>query len=160
MLRVGLGYDIHRLVPGRPLVIGGVEIPFEKGFQAYSDGDVVAHALVDALLGAVSPGEDIADRFPDTDPQNKDIRSILYLVRLRPLLEEKVASVLNLDVVIEADRPRLKPHFPQMRHNIAQALGISLAQVGIKGKTSDGLGMMMEAIAARAIVLLDSSRPS
>lgn len=157
MLRIGLGYDVHRLHQGRELVIGGVKIPYSMGFQAYSDGDPVAHAVVDALLGAISPAEDIADRFPDTDPQNKNIRSLAYLQRLRSLLVASHATILNMDMVIEAEKPKLKTYYAEMRQNIADALGIGINQVGIKGKTSEGAGYLGrgEAIAVRVVVLVN-----
>jgi len=156
VLLIGLGYDIHRLHPGRKLVLGGVEIPFDKGFNVYSDGDVVAHALVDAITGALAEG-DIADHFSDKDPQNKDIRSLLYLVRLRPLIHARGARLNNLDCIVEADTPKIKPFIPEMRNNIADALEIPIARVSVKGKTSEGLGYLGqgEAIAARTVVLLE-----
>ena len=156
MLRIGLGYDIHSLHPGHGLVLAGVEVPYDRGFNVYSDGDVVSHALVDAITGALAEG-DIADHFSDKDPQNKDIRSLLYLVRLRPLLARRRAKVVNLDCVIEAEAPKLKPYFPAMRRTLADALQVTIEQVSIKGKTSEGLGYIgrSEAIAARAVVLLD-----
>ena len=157
MLRIGMGYDVHRLHPGHPLVLGGVTIPYAAGFIAYSDGDPLSHAVVDAILGAISPGEDIADRFPDTDPRNEKIRSLDYLYRLQPLLRTTQATIHNVDMVVEAEQPKLKPHFPAIRHNIAEALAIALDQVGIKGKTSEGAGYLGrgEAIAVRVIVLID-----
>lgn len=157
MLRIGLGYDVHRLHQGRELVLGGVTIPYSMGFQAYSDGDPVAHAVVDALLGAISPAEDIADRFPDTDPRNKNIRSMKYVERLRPLLVATHTTILNMDMVIEAEKPKLKAHYTLMRQNIANALEIRIDQVGIKGKTSEEAGYLGrgEAIAVRVVVLVD-----
>lgn len=157
MLRIGLGYDVHRLHPGHPLVLGGVTIPYHAGFVAYSDGDPIAHAVVDAVLGAIVPGEDIADRFPDTDPQNKNIRSLEYLRRLSPLLSDNHATIHNLDMVVEAEKPKLKPHFPEIRKNIAQALGIHVDQIGVKGKTSEGAGYLGrgDAIAVRVVILID-----
>ncbi len=157
VLRIGLGYDVHRLHAGRQLVLGGVIIPYPQGFQAYSDGDPVAHAIVDALLGTISPGEDIANRFPDTDPQNKNIRSLRYLERLRPVLADAQANILNMDMVIEAEKPKLKPYFLAMRQNIAEALDIRVDQVGMKGKTSEGAGYLGrgEAIACRVVALVE-----
>ena len=157
VLRIGLGYDVHRLHTGRQLVLGGVIIPYPQGFQAYSDGDPVAHAIVDALLGTISPGEDIANRFPDTDPQNKNIRSLRYLERLRPVLVDAQANILNMDMVIEAEKPKLKPYFLAMRQNIAEALDIHVDQVGMKGKTSEGAGYLGrgEAIACRVVALVE-----
>ena len=142
MLRIGLGYDVHRLHAGHPLVLGGVTIPHNAGFVAYSDGDPLSHAVVDALLGVIAPGDDIADWFPDTDPQNENIRSLHYIQRLRPALETKHATIHNLDMVIEAEKPKLKPHYPVIRQNIADALNITLDQIGIKGKTSEGAGYL------------------
>lgn len=122
----------------------------------YSDGDVVSHALVDAITGALADG-DIADHFSDKDPQNKNIRSVLYLVRLRSLLELRRATIVNLDCVVEAEAPKLKPYFSKMRQAVADALQVTVEQISIKGKTSEGLGYIgrSEAIACRAVVLLD-----
>ncbi len=157
MLRIGLGYDVHRLHDGLSLTLGGINIPYGAGFRAYSDGDPVSHAVVDAILGIIDPGHDIADWFPDTDPQNKNIRSIQYLHRLRPVLEDRHVILHNLDMVIEAERPKLKPHFLAMRQAIADALGLPVDCIGIKGKTSEGSGYLGrgEAIAVRVVVLAD-----
>lgn len=137
-------------------MLAGEEIPHTKGFEAYSDGDVVSHAVVDALLGALAAG-DIADRFSDRDPVNKGIRSLEYLVRLRPWLAAEGAEIVNLDCVLELEKPKLKPHFPAMRQNIAESLGLELGQVSLKGKTGDGVGLIgdEEAAAARVVVLVN-----
>ncbi len=151
-----MGYDVHRLHPGHPVVLGGVSIPYAAGFVAYADGDPLSPAVVDAILGAISPGEDMADRFPDTDPRNEKSRSLDYLYRIPPLLHSLQATIHNVDMVVEAEQPKLKPHFPVMRHHIAEALAVALDQGGIKGKTSEGAGYLGrgEAIAVRVVALI------
>ena len=146
---------MHRLHPGHPLVLAGVNIPYEKGFAVYSDGDVVSHALVDAITGALAEG-DIADHFSDKDPQNRGIQSIRYLARLHPLLEKHCAHIVNIDCVIEAEQPKLKPFFPEMRRTLGNILRIPVDRVSIKGKTTEGMGYLgqSQAVAARAIALV------
>src|SRR5271156_5048641 len=124
----GIGYDLHRLVGGRKLMIGGVEVPFDKGSEGHSDGDVLSHALCDALLGSANLG-DIGTHFPDTDPQWKGASSLLFLEHTRRLLEGRKLHIQNVDAVVICERPKLGPHFPAMRAEIARSLGISLEQI-------------------------------
>ena len=153
--RIGMGYDIHRLVEGRPLVLGGVEIPFEKGLLGHSDSDVLAHAIADAMIGAVALG-DIGTHFPDTDPQYKGISSLELLTRVTDLIEEHGLQLANLDSVILAERPRLAPHIPDMRRQLASAFKVAAERVSVKAKTGEGLDAVGrgEAMAAQAVVLL------
>ncbi|MCI6731577.1 MAG: 2-C-methyl-D-erythritol 2,4-cyclodiphosphate synthase [Lachnospiraceae bacterium] len=154
-MRIGMGYDVHRLVEGRDLILGGVNIPFEKGLLGHSDADVVLHAIMDALLGAAALG-DIGQHFPDTDPAYKGISSILLLKHVGALLRDNGFTIGNIDATIIAQRPKLAPFRPQMTANVAQALEISENQVCIKATTEEGLGFTgrQEGIAAQAIVLL------
>ena len=154
-MRIGMGYDVHRLTEGRDLILGGVLIPFEKGLLGHSDADVVVHAIMDALLGAAALG-DIGQHFPDTDPQYKGISSILLLKHVGALLEEHGFTIGNIDATIIAQRPKLAPYRPAMVKNVAEALGISENQVCIKATTEEGLGFTgrQEGIAAQAITLL------
>ena len=154
-MRIGMGYDVHRLAEGRDLILGGVLIPFEKGLLGHSDADVVVHAIMDALLGAAALG-DIGQHFPDTDPQYKGISSVLLLKHVGALLEEHGFTIGNIDATIIAQRPKLAPYRPAMVKNVAEALGISEDQVCIKATTEEGLGFTgrQEGIAAQAITLL------
>lgn len=154
-MRVGIGYDAHRLVKGRKLVLGGVEIPYEKGLLGHSDADVLVHAINDALLGAAALG-DIGVHFPDTDPEYKDIRSILLLKRVGEMLKREGFGVVNIDSVICAERPKLFPYIDKMRENIAQALNISKDKVSIKATTTEGMGFegRGEGISAQAVCLI------
>ena len=154
-MRIGMGYDVHRLTEGRYLILGGVLIPFEKGLLGHSDADVVVHAIMDALLGAAALG-DIGQHFPDTDPQYKGISSVLLLKHVGALLEEHGFTIGNIDATIIAQRPKLAPYRPAMVKNVAEALGISEDQVCIKATTEEGLGFTgrQEGIAAQAITLL------
>ena len=154
-MRIGMGYDVHRLVEGRDLILGGVNIPFEKGLLGHSDADVVLHAIMDALLGAAALG-DIGQHFPDTDPAYKGISSILLLKHVGTLLRENGFTIGNIDATIIAQKPKLAPFRPQMTANVAEALEISENQVCIKATTEEGLGFTgrQEGIAAQAIVLL------
>ena len=156
MTRSGIGYDSHRLEAGRKLMIGGVEVPFDKGPVGHSDGDVLAHALCDALLGAASLG-DIGTHFPDTDPKWKGANSLMFLEHTRKLLDEKKLRIVHLDAVVICERPKLGPHFPAMRAAVAQSLGISLDQINLKAKTNEGLGEIGrgEAIASHTIATLE-----
>lgn len=138
-MRVGFGYDVHRLVEGRRLILGGVVIPFEKGLMGHSDADVLCHAIGDALLGAAGLG-DIGQHFPDSDPQYRDISSLVLLERIASLLRENSFLVVNVDATVVAERPRLGIYIPQMQENIARALGISPEQVSVKATTNEGLG--------------------
>ncbi|MGB2855152.1 MAG: 2-C-methyl-D-erythritol 2,4-cyclodiphosphate synthase [Dehalococcoidia bacterium] len=155
-MRIGIGYDAHRLTRGRPLVLGGVEIPFEQGLEGWSDADVVVHAIIDALLGATALG-DIGSYFPANDPSYEGISSIVLLDRTRNLLSEHGWRISNIDATIVAERPPLHPYIDQMRQNISQALSISKSQVGIKATTTEGLGFTgrEEGIATYAVALLD-----
>ena len=154
-MRVGLGYDVHKLAEGRELIMGGVKIPYEKGLLGHSDADVVVHAIMDALLGAAALG-DIGQHFPDTDPRYEGISSIALLEHVGKLLEENNYVVENIDAVIIAQRPKMMPHIPQMRENVAAALGIEMGQVSIKATTEEGLGFTgnLEGISATAVCLL------
>jgi len=155
-MRIGIGYDAHRLTRERPLVLGGVEIPFEQGLEGWSDADVVVHAIIDALLGATALG-DIGSYFPANDPSYEGISSIVLLDRTRNLLSEHGWRISNIDATIVAERPPLHPYIDQMRQNISQALSISKSQVGIKATTTEGLGFTgrEEGIATYAVALLD-----
>ena len=155
-LRVGQGYDVHRLVEGRPLILGGVEIPWEKGLLGHSDADVIVHALMDALLGAAGLW-DIGHAFPDDDPETDGISSLILLERVRDMLAEKGYHVVNLDATIIAQRPKLSPHIPEMRRNIAGVLGIPAERINLKATTEEGLGFTGsgEGIAAQAVALLE-----
>lgn len=154
-MRVGLGYDVHRLVEGRDLILGGVAIPYEKGLLGHSDADVIVHAIMDALLGAAALG-DIGQHFPDTDPRYEGISSIELLKHVGKLLEENNYVIENIDSTIIAQRPKMMPHLPQMRKNVAEALGIEVSQVSIKATTEEGMGFTGtgEGISAQAICLL------
>lgn len=154
-MRVGCGYDIHRLVEGRRLVLGGVELDSPLGPHAHSDGDVLVHALCDALLGALGAG-DIGTHFPDTDERWRGARSLDFLLTLRRMLDEHGSTVVNVDASVILERPKLAPHFDAMRANIAGALGIAPAAVNIKATTHEGLGDLGEgkAVAAIAVALI------
>ncbi len=136
--RCGIGYDLHRLVDGRPLIIGGVEVPFGKGPEGHSDGDVLAHALCDALLGAAGLG-DIGTHFPDTDPKWKGANSLLFLEHAKKLLDERGFSIEHVDAVMILERPKLGPHFPKMRERLGNALGVSPEKIHLKAKTNEGV---------------------
>lgn len=155
-LRAGIGYDYHRLVAGRKLMLGGVEIPFDKGLAGHSDGDVLTHALCDAVLGAAGLG-DLGQHFPDTDPKWKDVSSLELLARVSKLVGEKGLRVAQADTVIVAEQPKLAGYFDQMRAALARTLGIAPAQINIKAKTTEGQGAIGrgEAMAAHAVVLLE-----
>jgi len=151
MQKIGIGYDIHKLVEGRKLVLGGLDIPFKKGLLGHSDADVVTHAICDALLGAIGAG-DIGEHFPDTDEEYRNIDSAKLLQRVKALVDEKNLSISNIDTIVIADEPNLKPFKPKMRTQLAQILGVEEGIINIKAKTQEGLGP--EAIAAHAVVLL------
>ena len=155
MMRVGHGYDVHRLVEGRKLILGGVEIPWEKGLLGHSDADVLVHAVMDALLGAAGLW-DIGHAFPDNDPAYAGIDSMLLLARVRDMLTEKGYAVGNVDATILAQRPKLAGHIPQMRRNIAQVLGVEEDCTNVKATTEEGLGFTGsgEGMAAHAVALL------
>lgn len=155
-MRVGMGYDVHKLVENRKLILGGVEIPYEKGLLGHSDADVLLHAIMDALLGAAALG-DIGKHFPDTDEQYKGISSICLLEHVAELLEEQGFLVENIDATIIAQRPKMRPYIDQMRANIADALHIEQNQVNVKATTEEGLGFTGngEGISSQAVCLLE-----
>ena len=138
-MRIGMGYDVHKLVEGRKLILGGVEIPYEKGLLGHSDADVLLHAIMDALLGAAALG-DIGKHFPDTDPAYKGISSIRLLEHVADLLEEHQFLIENIDATIIAQRPKMRPYIDTMRENIAKALKIEADQINVKATTEEGLG--------------------
>jgi 2-C-methyl-D-erythritol 4-phosphate cytidylyltransferase/2-C-methyl-D-erythritol 2,4-cyclodiphosphate synthase len=155
VMRIGNGYDLHRLVAGRPLILGGVTIPFDKGRDGHSDADAVCHAVTDAILGAIGAG-DIGRHFPDTDPKWKGADSVALLIQAAAVVRDAGYSIGNVDVVVIAQRPKLVPHVDAMRANLARALGIEAAQVSVKGKTNEGVDSMGtgEAIAVHAVALV------
>ncbi|WAM33104.1 2-C-methyl-D-erythritol 2,4-cyclodiphosphate synthase [Caldicellulosiruptor morganii] len=155
MFRVGIGYDVHRFEEKRKLILGGVEIPFEKGLLGHSDADVLIHAIIDAILGAMGEN-DIGKLFPDTDMKYKDISSITLLKEVSKLLVSKGMSIVNIDTTVVAQKPKISPYTDEMKTNIAKALNIEKTQVNIKGKTTEGLGFegREEGISAYAVVLL------
>ena len=156
MMRVGTGYDVHRLGEGLPLWIGGVEVPHTHGLIGHSDADVLLHAICDALLGAAALG-DIGKHFPDTDPQYKGISSLKLLAHVGALLQEYGYSVENIDSTVIAQRPKMAPYIAQMRHNIADTLGIDVDRVSVKATTTEYLGFegREEGISAQAVALLN-----
>lgn len=156
MLRIGMGYDVHKLVEERKLILGGVEIPHTLGLLGHSDADVLVHAIMDALLGAIAGG-DIGKHFPDTDPEYKGISSIKLLEHVKGLLDKEGAKIHNIDATIIAQKPKMAPYIMNMRENIANALSIELDQINVKATTEEGLGFTgTEAgISSQAIVLLD-----
>ncbi len=158
-MRIGEGYDVHKLTEGRALIIGGVDIPYEKGLMGHSDADVLVHAIMDALLGAAALG-DIGMHFPDTDERYKGISSITLLEKVKQLLEDELYIIENIDATVIAQAPKMAPHILEMRENIANALGIEMSQVNIKATTEEGLGFTGngQGIAARAVCLLESAR--
>lgn len=154
-MRVGTGFDVHRLTAGRKLIIGGVDIPAEQGLLGHSDADVLLHAICDALLGAAGLG-DIGRHFPDSDPKYKGISSLVLLEEVRRLLTEGGFRVHNIDATIVAERPRMAPHIPAMAENIAAAAGVDRSSVNVKATTTEGLGYTGrgEGIAAYAVCLI------
>lgn len=159
-VRIGTGYDLHRLVEGRPLVLAGVRVPFERGLQGHSDADIVCHAVTDALLGAAAAG-DIGQLFPDTDPQWKDADSLRLLREAVTVVTNSGHAIVNVDVTVVAERPKLRPYVENMRANLAEVLGIPREAVSIKGKTNEGIGEIGrgEAMACHAVALLVKSQP-
>ena len=156
-MRIGTGYDVHRLTEGRDLILGGVKIPYEKGLLGHSDADVLLHAVMDALLGAAALG-DIGKHFPDTDPEYKGISSLKLLGHVGRLIDEKFYVIGNIDATIIAQMPKLAPYIEEMRRNVADTLHINLDQVNIKATTEEGLGFTGsgEGIAAQAAACLDT----
>jgi 2-C-methyl-D-erythritol 2,4-cyclodiphosphate synthase len=156
MLRVGFGYDAHRLTEGRELVLGGVRIPHEKGLLGHSDADVLSHAIGEAILGAMASG-DLGTHFPDTDQRYTDMSSLKILSMINDLAGQQNAGVVNIDSTIVAQEPKLSGHIPEMRRNIADALNIQIEQVSVKATTTEGMGFAgaKEGMAAYAVVLMD-----
>lgn len=156
-MRVGMGYDVHRLVTDRKLILGGVEIPYEKGLLGHSDADVIVHVIMDALLGAAALG-DIGKHFPDTDPKYKGADSLKLLEHVVELLEENSFLVGNVDATIIAQKPKMAPHIQKMRENIAKALKVPVGRVNVKATTEEGLGFTGsgEGISAQAVCLLET----
>lgn len=154
-MRIGHGYDVHKLAEGRHLVLGGVDIPHEKGLLGHSDADVLTHAVMDALLGALALG-DIGQHFPDTDPRYEGADSLVLLGHVTALLRELGFRVGNVDATVLAQAPKLAPHIPAMRENLARAMGADVSQVSVKATTEEGLGFTgrKEGIAAHAVALL------
>ncbi len=157
-MRIGHGYDVHRLVPDRKLILGGVDIPWDKGLLGHSDADVLTHALMDALLGAAALG-DIGKLFPDNDPKYSGADSIELLKQVCIILKNRGYSICNVDCTILAQKPKLAPHILQMRENLARAMGIDTELVSVKATTEEGLGFTGEGlgIAAHAVALIDKS---
>jgi 2-C-methyl-D-erythritol 2,4-cyclodiphosphate synthase len=153
----GIGYDLHRLEEGRKLIVGGIELPSDKGPVGHSDGDVLAHALCDALLGAAWLG-DIGTHFPDTDPKWKGANSMLFLEHARKLVDEKRLAIEHIDAVVIAEKPKLGPHFPKMRGALAKALSVGPEKINLKAKTNEGVDAIGRggAIAAYVIATLTS----
>ncbi len=156
MMRIGIGIDIHPLVEGRKLIIGGVEIPYDKGLDGHSDADVLLHAISDALLGAAALG-DIGRHFPNTDPAFKDVDSQYLLKKVRQLLERQNYKPVNVDAMLLLEKPKIAPFIPQMRKNIARCLQIELDSVSIKATTSEGLGFVGkgEGATAHAVCIIE-----
>lgn len=155
MTRVGIGYDVHRLVYGRPLILGGVIIPFEKGLEGHSDADVLSHAISDALLGAAALG-DIGQHFPNTDPEWKDISSLLLLENVNDKLAQKGFGIINIDAVLIAEQPKISDLIPEMCAKIANALDVSSSIISIKATTNEKLGFIGEGkgIAAQSVAMV------
>ncbi len=148
----GIGYDLHRLVAGRPLILGGVRIPYQKGLAGHSDADVVAHAATDALLGAAGLG-DIGEHFPPSDPRWKDASSLLFLTRTRQMLRQRGFSIVHLDIVIVIERPKILPYRSLICESLARALSIAKSSVSLKAKTSEGVGPVGVGAAAWALAI-------
>jgi len=158
-MRVGFGYDVHRLIEGRDLIIGGVTIPFEKGLHGHSDADVLCHAICDALLGGAALG-DVGRHFPDSDPAYRDISSLTLLEKVAGLLKERNISVENVDTTVVAQEPRLASYIPLMCQNIANALSIDVSRISVKASTTEGLGFPGEGLGmvAYAVALVETGR--
>ncbi len=157
-MKIGIGYDVHRLSEDRKLILGGVNVPFEKGLMGHSDADVLLHAIGDALLGAAALG-DLGVHFPPNDKKYKDISSLILLQKIFQLLLKSNFEIVNIDATIVAEKPRLKPFISQMRQNIAEVLKLDIAQVSIKATSTEGLGFAGrgEGIAAYAVCLIEES---
>ena len=157
-MRIGQGYDVHRLAEGRKLILGGVDIPWERGLLGHSDADVLTHAVMDALLGAAGLG-DIGTHFPDSDPASAGADSLKLLEHVAKLLGERGFSIKNVDATVLAQKPKLAPHIPRMRENLARAMGVGPEQVNVKATTEEGLGFTGsgEGMAAHAVCLIEGS---
>lgn len=155
-MRVGMGYDVHKLVEGRKLILGGVEIPYEKGLLGHSDADVLVHAIMDALLGAAAEG-DIGKHFPDNDDQYEGISSLVLLEKVGEILKKDKYRISNIDATIIAQHPKMLPHIKEMRDNISNTLGINVSRINIKATTEEGMGFTGEGlgISSQAICLLE-----
>lgn len=158
-MRIGNGYDVHKLTEGRKLILGGVEIPYEKGLLGHSDADVLVHAIMDALLGALAKG-DIGKLFPDSSAEFKDISSILLLKKVNEVLKKENYTIINIDSIVAAQAPKLAPHIEQMRKNIADALETDVANISVKATTTEKLGFegRGEGISSYAVCLIDKIR--
>ena len=156
-MRVGLGYDVHKFAENRKLIIGGIDIPYERGLLGHSDADVLTHAIMDALLGALALG-DIGKHFPDTDPEYKDISSIKLLEHVMKLINSKGYKVGNIDAIIIAQAPKMLPYMDNIREKLAETMGISIDQLSVKATTEEGLGFTgrEEGIAAHAVALIEA----
>ncbi|HNZ18647.1 MAG TPA: 2-C-methyl-D-erythritol 2,4-cyclodiphosphate synthase [Candidatus Hydrogenedentes bacterium] len=156
-MRIGQGYDLHRLEPGRPLRLGGVQVPHDKGLVGHSDADVLAHAITDALLGAAALGN-IGEHFPDTDPRHKGADSLQLLARSYLMVLEQGYRLGNIDATIIAQEPKLNPHIPAIRNALAECLSVPVERISVKAKTNEGLGPegRREAISVHAVVLLET----
>jgi 2-C-methyl-D-erythritol 2,4-cyclodiphosphate synthase len=154
--RIGMGYDVHPFAGGRPLILGGITIPYRQGLAGHSDADCLTHAICDALLGSISAG-DLGRHFPDSDPRYKDVESLLLLKKVAEMVELKGFRIANIDAIIVAQAPMMAPHRPQMEEKIAQTVGIERGQVNVKATTTEGLGSIGrgEGIAAYAVVLVE-----
>jgi len=159
-LRIGFGYDVHRLIPGRDLVLGGVKIPHSSGLLGHSDADVLTHAVMDAILGALAKG-DIGQHFPDSDPAYKNIDSLVLLARVMELVKQAQSRINNVDVTVLAQKPKLMPYIAEMRRKLAEVMEIGPENVNIKATTTEGLGFVgrEEGIAAYAVVSLLENSP-
>ncbi|MCT4598555.1 MAG: 2-C-methyl-D-erythritol 2,4-cyclodiphosphate synthase [Vallitalea sp.] len=156
-MRIGMGYDVHKLVDNRKLIIGGVEIPFEKGLLGHSDADVLVHAIMDSILGAMGKG-DIGKHFPDTDKEFKDVSSMILLAKVGKILNDEQYKIENIDSTIIAQRPKMASYISKMRENIAEVLNINISQINIKATTEEGLGFTGSelGISAQAICLINN----
>ena len=159
MLRIGFGYDVHRLTEGRDLILGGVKIPHEKGLLGHSDADVLSHAIGEALLGALSLG-DLGKHFPDTDQRYKDISSLKILSMIKGLAKKENAKIINIDSTIVAEEPKLSGYILKMRENISEALNVNINQVSVKATTTEGMGFVgkKEGMAAYVVVLMEKEK--
>ena len=157
-LRIGYGTDIHVLEENRDFVLGGIKIPHEKGFKAHSDGDVLIHAIIDAMLGALALG-DIGSHFPDTSDEYKNIDSTVLLEKVNDMISEKGYKIINIDSTVHAEAPKLRPHIDNMRKNLSEILGIDIEQISIKAKTGEGVDAVgqKQAVKAECVVLLNNT---